>query len=180
MKPYKAAAIQLNSQPDLSHSMEKVGERLREASDAGALLAVLPENFAFFGNDREQLRQADEISARVEKELPALAKELGLYIVAGGYPLPAGNGKVFNRSALFDADGEVIAHYHKMHLFDVVLSETEKYLESEIMEPGEPEAVVAGSEDLGRIGLSICYDLRFPELYRKMADRTAYLITVPS
>lgn len=180
MKPYKAAAIQLNSQPDLDLNMESVRQLLKEASGSGARLAVLPENFAFFGNDREQLRQAEAISERVEAELPELAREFQLSVIAGGYPVPAAGGKVYNRSAFFSPDGSVRTHYNKIHLFDVVLSEKEQYRESDIMEAGTPDAVVADGGDLGRIGLSICYDLRFPELYRAMADQKADLITIPS
>lgn len=180
MDSFKAAAVQLNSQPDLNRNMEQIYLRLKEAAEAGASFACLPENFAFFGNDREQLRQAKSISERVETSLSEWARELRLFVLAGGYPVPAGDGKVFNRTALFAPDGSVPATYHKIHLFDVTLSESEQYRESDIMQPGDAEAVVVNTDQLGRIGLSICYDLRFPELYRAMADQRVDVITVPA
>lgn len=180
MSHFKAAAIQLNSQPDLDQNLKAIHRRLGEASDSGVQLASLPENFAFFGDDREQLRLASTIAEKVDSLLPQWSKELGIWILAGGYPVPARDGKVYNRSVLFDPNGGRVATYNKIHLFDVTLSDTESYRESEIMVPGEPMPVVTEAQGLCRIGLSICYDLRFPELYRGMVDRGAELLAVPA
>jgi deaminated glutathione amidase len=180
MLSIKAAAIQLNSQPDSVKSMQEAYKWVTEAAEDGAVLICLPENFAFLGDEREKLEQADQISTQVEQQLPAWAREFGVYILGGGFPLSAGNGKVFNRSVLVDPAGEFVASYDKIHLFDVDLSEDETWRESATVQSGSHRAEVYRTENLGTIGFSICYDLRFPELYRMLVMKGADLITVPS
>jgi len=180
MKKFKAAAIQLNSQPDLNVSLNEVKERVKEAAENGAKLICLPENFAFLGDEREKLKQSAEISAQVEQRLPKLAKELGVTISGGGYPAQAGNGKIYNRSIVVNPKGEIAATYDKIHLFDVDITEEETWRESDTVQSGRRKAVVYKSDNLPAIGLSICYDLRFPELYRKMSEQQAKILTVPS
>jgi len=180
MKKIKAAAIQLNSQPDVEVSLNKVEKRVREAAEAGAKLICLPENFAFLGDEREKLKRSAEISKQVEKRLPELAKQLGVTINGGGYPTQAGNGKIYNRSIVVNPNGNIVAIYDKIHLFDVDISDEETWRESDTVQAGKREAVVYKSDNLPAIGLSICYDLRFPELYRKMADEGVEIITIPS
>ncbi|MDZ7754983.1 carbon-nitrogen hydrolase family protein [Rhodohalobacter sp.] len=180
MKKIKAAAIQLNSQPDVNVSLNKVEKRVREAAEAGAKLICLPENFAFLGDEREKLKQSAEISKQVEKRLPELAKQFGVTINGGGYPTQAGNGKIYNRSIVVNPNGKIVATYDKIHLFDVDISDEETWRESDTVQAGKREAVVYKSDNLPAIGLSICYDLRFPELYRKMADEGVEIITIPS
>jgi predicted amidohydrolase len=180
MKKVKTAAVQLNSQPDVEISLNEVQQRVREAAKNDAKLICLPENFAFLGDEREKLKKSAEISALVEKRLPKLAKELGVTINGGGYPAQAGNGKIYNRSIVVNPEGQIVATYDKIHLFDVDISEEETWRESDTVQAGKREAVVYKSENLPAIGLSICYDLRFPELYRKMAEHGAEILTVPS
>jgi deaminated glutathione amidase len=180
MKKIKAAVLQLNSQPDLQVSMDEVYRRVREAAEQGAMLICLPENFAFLGNERKKLKQSADISSRVEEALPALAKEYGVTIVGGGYPAQAENQKIYNRSIIVNPQGEIVATYDKIHLFDVEISDEETWRESETVQPGEKKAVVYSAENLPAIGLSVCYDLRFPELYREMADQGVEIITVPA
>ncbi len=180
MPSFKAAIIQLNSQPNLDQNMHQIRHFVEEAVEDGAQLISLPENFAFYGNDREQVRQALEISERVEKDVKDWAEEFKIYILGGGYPVPAGDKKVYNRSILVSPTGEIVTSYNKIHLFDVTLSKTESYKESKIMKAGESSVVVYDIPGLAKTGFSICYDVRFPELYREMADQSVELITVPS
>lgn len=174
------SAIQLNSQPDLKQNMKKIYRSLKSAVEIGADLVALPENFAFMGDEQQRLKQAEKISETVEKSLAEWAKEFRIYIMGGGYPAPAENGKAFNRAALINPKGKTIAVYNKIHLFDVELSEKETYRESDMVQAGK-DVVIADLDEFGmKIGLSICYDVRFPELYRKLAKREAHVLFVPS
>jgi deaminated glutathione amidase len=184
MSKFLAAAIQLNSQPDLSESMNHTFRAIEEAALQQAQFVALPENFPFMGNEQEKQRLADPISEAVLEKIPEWAKTFGINIMAGGFPVRAESGKVFNRAILVHPDGKITARYDKIHLFDVDLSEDETYRESETVEAGKPEPV-AGEVFFGEnvpvtIGLSICYDIRFPELYRILADRGADIICVPA
>ncbi len=181
-----AAALQLNSQPDLESSMKQTFLSIKEAANNGANLVALPENFAFLGNEKEKQQQAEQISDSVMIQIPEWAKEFGVNILAGGFPVRAKSGKVYNRAILVDATGRIISRYDKIHLFDVSLSDEETYRESETVEAGMPEPVVSElavsdhQKSIVKIGLSICYDLRFPELYRALAKKGAEILMVPS
>ncbi len=180
MTNFKAAAIQLNSQPDVEKSLKDAYSLVENAAGDGASLICLPENFAFMGDEQEKLNRADEIAKAVEKRLPEWAVKFGITLIGGGYPASADSGKIFNRSVLILPDGSIAATYDKIHLFDVEVSEKEKYRESATVQGGKAETVVFKSNDLPAIGFSICYDVRFPELYRKLVKRGAEIITVPS
>ena len=180
MRSIYFAAIQLNSQPDIERSLNEAYRFVEKAAEEGAELICLPENFAFLGEERTMFDSAPEIANAVEEKLPRWAEKFGVFLLGGGYPAPAGDGKVYNRSMLIKPTGETAAVYHKIHLFDAVVSEDETYRESAHVEGGKPEAVVYESDDLPTIGFSICYDLRFPELYRELMTRGAKLLTVPS
>lgn len=180
MSTIKAAAIQLNSQPDIKKSLSDANRWIEKAVDDGAEFICLPENFAFLGNEKEMYEHAAQIGEAVEDQLPKLADNFGVTIMGGGYPSPAGNGKYYNRSILITPNGDIAASYHKIHLFDVDLSDGEVYRESDHVEPGQVSSVVYKSKNLPAIGFSICYDVRFPELYRQLMERGADLFTVPS
>jgi predicted amidohydrolase len=176
----KVSAIQLNSQPDFEQNLEMTYDLVKKAAGKGANLVALPENFAFMGDEQKRLEQAEEISKAVERDLMEWAKEFEVYLLGGGYPVPAGNGKVYNRARLINPKGENIAEYNKIHLFDVELSEKETYRESDMVQAGS-EIVVADLPEFGmKAGLSICYDVRFPELYREMAKQGAHILFVPA
>ncbi|MEX2463724.1 MAG: carbon-nitrogen hydrolase family protein [Balneolaceae bacterium] len=185
MPKFKVAAIQLNSQPDLKTNLSMSERAVRKAAEMGAELAVLPENFAFMGNEWDKYLQGDKISKAVTAALPEWAEQSKIHIIAGGFPVRAASGKVYNRSVIVDPDGKVLAKYDKIHLFDVTLSTEETYRESDTVEAGAAQPVVCeiklpnGDKQL-KIGLSICYDLRFPELYRLLAAEGAELICIPS
>lgn len=176
----KVSAIQLNSQPELEHNMEKIYEAVSKAVKEGADLVALPENFAFMGDEKKRLEQAEKIYQSVETSLIGWAEELEIYILGGGYPVPVQNGKVFNRAALINPEGKRIAAYNKIHLFDVGLSEKEIYKESDMVEAGKDVVVVNLPEYEMIAGLSICYDVRFPELYREMTKQGAQILFVPA
>lgn len=183
MSVFYAAAIQLNSQPDYRESMEMVKQAVREAAGNDAIFVALPENFAFMGDELEKHRQAEVIEEAVLKTIPELCRKYGITIMAGGYPVRADSGKVYNRAILVNSEGEITARYEKIHLFDVDLSEDETYRESDTVEAGNPEPVVSGihiRDEVIQAGLSICYDIRFPELYRRLAVLGAELVCIPA
>ena len=191
MPKLNIAAIQLNSQPNLTESMDQCLSAIQSAVDRGAHLIALPENFAFMGNEIEKQQKGAEISASVMEVIPEWSKQFKVSILAGGFPVPASNGKVYNRSILFDSNGEVAASYDKIHLFDVTLSSDETYRESDTVEAGplKPAVCSLSSDQLAgniretfhvNLGMSICYDLRFPELYRELTNLGSEIIFVPA
>lgn len=178
------AAIQLCSGTELEVNWAQAAQGLREAAASGAQLAVLPENFVLF--DSRHYQQAAQRLPELLARLGVLARELDLWIVAG--TLPAANrgdgelvpgGRVRSACHVIDSDGEVVARYDKIHLFDVEIDDAEgRYCESATIEPGNEPVCV--NTPVGRLGLSVCYDLRFPELFRALADQGAELVTVPA
>lgn len=180
----RIAAIQMCSGADLEANWQEAEARLREAAVAGAELAVLPENFAIF--DATQYVAVAPRLPELLQRLGVLARELDLWIVAGTLPAatrPDGRrvpaGRVRTACHVIDSDGEVVARYDKMHLFDVDVPDKQgSYRESALFEPGD--SVVCVNTPVGRLGLTVCYDLRFPELFRALADAGAELVTVPS
>jgi nitrilase len=169
---------------DLEANWAVAASLLREAASAGALLAVLPENFAVF--DAAQYREVAPRLPELLGRLGALARELDLWIVAGTLPAatrpdgtPVPDGRVRTTCHVIDSDGEVVARYDKIHLFDVDIGDAQgSYRESATFEPGDQPVCV--NTPVGRLGLSICYDLRFPELFRALLDDGAEIITVPA
>lgn len=177
---YSVAVIQLNSQPDIDESLQQAATLIDKAASDGARLIALPEHMAFLGDFDKRLEYAETIGQRAMQLLTAKAREHESYICGGSFPVPAGNGKVFNRTVLITPDGETALQYDKIHLFDVDLAEGESYRESKFVERGEAAPAVFKSDESGNIGLSICYDLRFPELYRSLSAEGAEVLMVPS
>jgi deaminated glutathione amidase len=178
----KVAALQMTSGPDVAANLAQAGELLQEAARRGARLAALPENFSFMGlkdADKRAVAEADGAGA-VQEFLAATARRLKLWIVAGTIPLRSGaDGRVAAASLVYDADGARAARYDKIHLFDVdIPGRAESYRESANVAPGARPAVL--DTPAGRLGLSVCYDVRFPELYRRLSAAGAQLLTVPS
>ncbi|MFC0711699.1 carbon-nitrogen hydrolase family protein [Azorhizophilus paspali] len=178
------AVLQMVSQDDVLANLATARRLLEQAAAGGARLAVLPENFAALG------RHDSAALARAEAEgqgpvLPCLhraARDFGLWIVAGTLPLPPDGrpwAKAHACSLLFDEHGEQVARYDKLHLFDVdVADQRGRYRESDDYAHGE--RIVVADTPVGRLGLSVCYDLRFPELYAALRDAGAELISAPS
>lgn len=181
----KIAAIQMVSSDSLAHNLAQAAQLLREAAQAGAELAVLPEYFCLMGqNDRTKLAIAEPFgSGQVQDFLAQQAQSLGLWMVAGTLPLTAAApDRVFNSSLVLNPQGQCVARYDKIHLF-CFDNGTESYDEARVLQRGtQPVHFDLPSRDghTWRVGLSVCYDLRFPELYRHYAAQGADLLLVPS
>ena len=176
------AAIQMTSGHVVEDNLAAAGKLLREAKDRGADLACLPENFSFIGlKDADKLEVAEADGAGpVQKFLSDTARELKLWIL-GGTTVIKGDSprRVSNTSLLIDADGRRVARYDKIHLFDVNLpGRDEAYLESRHVTPGR--RIVIADTPVGRLGLSVCYDMRFPELYRELMAQGAEWFSMPA
>jgi len=176
---FLAAAVQLAAGPDKQANLDTVERLARRAAEEGASLVVLPE-VCFWRGERAQERAAAEpIPGPTTDRLAALALALGIHLVGGSIleQIP-GAPKVFNTSPLFDPSGTLRACYRKVHLFDVDIAAHVSVRESDTRAHGGETVVVP--TQLATIGLSVCYDLRFPELYRRLADAGAEIICVPS
>lgn len=189
----RVAAVQMVSGADVKKNLVSAARLVAEASDRGASLVVLPENFAVLdGGPQAQFaeRQGD-LTGMLQGFLSGQARTHGIYLVAGTMPLitrPADSdaeptvlddGRVRPASLVFDPQGQIIARYDKMHLFDVEVSDKQaRYAESDSFEPGDQ--VVAVDTAVARVGLTICYDLRFPELYRRLFNDRVEVVTVPA
>ncbi|HKJ82494.1 MAG TPA: carbon-nitrogen hydrolase family protein [Mariprofundaceae bacterium] len=176
----RVACIQMCSGDDPESNLDQAAVLLGQAADEQARLAVLPENFSFMSmDDADKHRVVETLeNSRVMAFLADQARRLGVYIVGGTVALKSDTPPgLYNACPVFGADGACLAIYHKMHLFEVTLP-TEYYRESDTAVPGE-RPVIASVGDW-RVGLSICYDLRFPELYRHYSAHGAHILTVPS
>jgi nitrilase len=176
----KIASIQMVSTPDLQENLSTASRLISAAAADGAQLAVLPEYFCLMG-----LKDTDKVRARegfgngpIQEQLSQIAKENKLYLVAGTIPLEAKDpNKVLNTTLVFDPTGQSICRYDKIHLFGFQTS-TERYQESETIEAGNKPGLLTISldETVWNFGLSICYDLRFPELYRALGQVDCHII----
>jgi nitrilase len=178
----RVAAIQMVSGPDVGRNLAAAAGLLRECRRCGAQVAALPENFAFMGAaEADKLAVAEEDGAgRIQAEIAGLARELGLWIVAGTVPLRVpGETRTAAACLVFDADGHRVARYDKIHLFDVAIpGKDERYQESASVRPGQSPVCV--DTPAGRLGLAVCYDLRFPELFRRLLDLGAEWFCLPA
>lgn len=179
----RIAALQMNSGDTLSANLAQAEALLREAAARGARLAALPENFAFMGaHETDKLAHAEAPGqGTIQAFLAAISRELRLWIVAGTLPMavPGEPGRVHAACLVYDDLGHAVARYDKIHLFDVDVPGAESYRESASIAPGavQPTALDTAA---GRMGLSVCYDLRFPELYRRLAAQHAQILCVPA
>ncbi len=173
----RVAAVQLNSTGDKDRNLERAAELVRAAARDGAQLVALPEKWNLLSAGEELLAGAEPLDGPSLAAVRSWARELGIHLLAGSIAERGPAGKAFNTSVLVGADGEDIAAYRKIHMFDVDVGGV-AYRESAHEQPGE-ELVTAPLGDL-IAGLTVCYDLRFPELYRILAVRGARLVTVPS
>ncbi len=182
MKSYLAAAIQMTSKPDLEKNLIEAEEFIELAVRRGAELVGLPENFAFLGKEEDKLAKAAAIAPRVEKFLKTMAQRFQITILGGGFPIPVeGNAnKAYNTAILIDPSGLEVARYQKVHLFDVNVPDGNTYHESSTVMAGKNLPPIYNSQQLGNIGVSICYDVRFPELYRHLSSQGADIIFIPA
>jgi len=184
------AAVQMTSGEDVAANLERARELVCEAATAGALIGGLPENFAYLGGRQDhKLAIAEDLPAvgapdhngfgPILSAMRALALKAGVWLLLGGFPEKSRSaGRIHNTSVLMDPEGTLCAVYRKMHLFDVDVPGGKRFRESESVEPGND--VVVAPTPWGGLGLSVCYDLRFPELYRAHAAKGARMIAVPS
>jgi predicted amidohydrolase len=178
----RAAAIQMNSGADLPENLQTIDGLLEDAASRSVSIAFLPENFAIMGvRDEDKLQHAEEPgSGPIQKFLADAARRYKLWVVAGSLPLISPQqGKCYGASIVYDSEGSASPIYRKIHLFDVDLPERdEHYRESATMDFGDDLVVVPSP--LGQLGLTICYDLRFPELFRRLVDDGATVFSIPA
>lgn len=180
-KPSLAGVVQMTSTADVEANLSTVRELVSEAAARGAELVVVPECFAYLGPEAGKLEVAESLEegGPILDACRSIAKDLGIDVVYGGFWEKSNvPGKVHNACVYLRADGSVAARYRKIHLFDVDLPDGTKLLESETVDPGEE--VMVAEAPFGTLGLSVCYDLRFPELYRRLVDQGAIALAVPS
>jgi len=178
----KMACIQMASGPNVGANLFEAEKPIYQAAKQGAKLVVLPENFAIMGlkeTDKIAVREADG-KGPIQDFLSSQAKRHKVWLVGGTIPMATKDpGKVRAACLVFNDQGQRVARYDKIHLFDVqVVGSDERYTESETIEAGSELAVI--DTPFGKLGLAVCYDLRFPELFRAMLDQGMELIAVPS
>ncbi|MGH6635517.1 MAG: carbon-nitrogen hydrolase family protein [Gammaproteobacteria bacterium] len=177
---FTVACVQNCADTDLRANIEETSHWVEQASGQGAHLIALPEYFSFIASNDAALLA----NAYSESEHPALshfmrlAKSLGAWLLLGSLAIKASETKVNNRSYLLDANGQLVARYNKIHLFDVSLKAGETYRESTTVAPGD--AAVLARTPWGMLGMSVCYDLRFAYLYRRLAQGGASFLAIPA
>jgi nitrilase len=178
----KVAAVQMASGPNVTANLYEAERLITKAAEADARLVVLPENFAIMG-----MQETDKVAVRepegrgpIQAFLAEQARRHGIWLVGGTIPLEASvPGKVRAACLVYDSSGERVARYDKMHLFDVRITESaESYTESRTIEPGDGLTVI--DTPFGRLGLAVCYDLRFPELFRGLFARGMEILALPA
>lgn len=181
MTTHRVAAIQMASGAQVSANLHEAGHLIQEAAEQGARLVVLPENFAFMGQYEHDKLAVKEIAGDgpIQQFLAQHAKQHQLWIVGGTIPIACDDPQHVRASCLvYNPEGQLVVRYDKIHLFDVDTGNNERYEESQNIEAGQQPVVF--DSPFGRIGLAICYDLRFPELFRNLLDQGAQLFCIPS
>jgi len=175
-----AAIAQMASTASIQDNLQVVAALMEEAADRDTRLVVFPENFAFMGLKDTDKYAIAEIPGKgaIQDFIQQLSKRYGIWIIAGTVPLKTAGTRVRAACLVYDAKGMVVARYDKIHLFDVQINEREAHQESQTIEPGN--AIVVVDTPVGKIGLTVCYDLRFPELYRHLTARGAEIFSIPS
>ena len=174
------ACVQTNATPEPLENIERVGPMIREAKARGAHLITTPEIVGMLEPKRDQqlAKAKPEENHEVLATFRGLAAELGVWLLVGSVSIKLAEDKLANRSFLLDDQGQIVARYDKIHMFDVQVGDGQTYRESNTYRPGD-EAVLVDTP-WGRAGMTICYDLRFPQIYRDLAQAGARLLTVPS
>ncbi|MEA2627245.1 MAG: deaminated glutathione amidase [Candidatus Binatota bacterium] len=176
---FLAAAVQMSSGPDKEANLEKAERLVRQAASLGAELVVLPEVVSVRARRDVEGDAAESIPGPTSERFARLARELRIHLQSGSIlERIEGERRSYNTALLFSPEGECLARYRKIHLFDVEIPGQVTARESESRMPGRE--VVTAPTPLGTIGLSVCYDLRFPELYRRLARAGAEIVTIPS
>lgn len=177
--PFRVAAIQMNSGPDRAANVARAVALLHEAADAGADIAALPEEFSFLGDDADIPAHAEPLDGPTITAVADVARERDMHVLAGSIIEQIdGSDKVYNTSVLLGPAGEVVACYRKIHLFDIDVAGQVTARESATKEPGTE--IVTAKLPWATVGMTVCYDLRFPELFRTLTLEGAELIFVPA
>jgi predicted amidohydrolase len=177
----RVAVVQVSSSDDLAQNLANAEAGIAEAAERGARFVALPENFAYMRREGGRFPCAQGPDGEIVRALRAWSKDYGIWLLGGTFPeaIPS-DERVYNTSLLLSPSGQEVARYRKIHLFDVTLSDAnqDSYRESTHFAPGDD--LVVAPTDFGGVGMSVCYDLRFPELYRSLTLRGARWIVVPS
>ncbi len=175
----RIAAVQMTSGADKQQNLDAATRLIRKAAESGAQFVGVPENFSWMGPEPERDQNAETLEGSTLARMATLARELKITLLAGSV-LESGapGGRLYNTSVLLGPEGQRLGVYRKIHLFDVEVGDGQTYRESAAVAPGTE--VVVAEAPLGKVGLSVCYDLRFPELYRRHAEAGAVLLTVPA
>lgn len=176
---WRVAAIQLTSTADVDRNVARATRWVRRAAARGARLVALPENFAHLRSEGRPITFKERLDGELVRSFAGLARDLGIHLLLGSFPeaIPRSR-RIYNTSVLLGPDGARLAVYRKMHLFDIQIRGGAVLAESKTVAPGGPPVVA--DTPLGKLGLSICYDLRFPELYRQLVRRGSVVLFVPS
>ncbi len=180
----RLVAVQMNSTKNLEDNLERAIKWISRAAEAGADVVALPENFAFMGDDEGRARIAEGLEGKILGTLKGIVREYKIILLCGSFLVTsaestgATDSRPYNSSVLLDRAGNSAGIYHKIHLFDVSLSDGVSYQESDYIQPGQ-EIVTACIEGV-TFGMSICYDLRFPGLYQALAHQGAEVVFVPA
>ncbi|WP_299019215.1 carbon-nitrogen hydrolase family protein [uncultured Photobacterium sp.] len=176
----KVGVVQMNSGADPEVNLRKLKKKLKGLQLQGAKLVVTPENCLVFGSRADYHRHAEPLgNGPLQAELSAQSKQLGIWLLVGSMPIRQPDDAITTTALLFDDQGQCQAHYDKMHMFDVeVEDQYQSYRESDTFQPGREVKVVP--TPFGNIGLSICYDIRFPQLYAALREQGADIIVVPA
>jgi predicted amidohydrolase len=176
---FLAAAVQLTSTSNEEANWESSRALIERAAGQGAQFVATPENTNYLGPHEEKVRRAEPLTGPTVARFADLARGLGIHLLLGSFNEKSDEAaRCYNTSVLFSPEGEILGTYRKIHLFDVDVPGGVRFAESATCKPGEATAVV--DTPLARFGLTICYDLRFPELYRRLADEGADVLLIPS
>ncbi len=178
-KRWKVAAIQMTATEDVARNLDKAVRWVRQAASEGADLVALPENFAYLRTEGSRIGFKTTLDGDLVGSMSDLARELGCHLLLGSIPeaIPRSR-RIHNTSVLLGPRGRQLAVYRKIHLFDISIAGGVELFESKTVAPGD--TTVVAKTELGCLGLSICYDLRFPELYRRLALAGAQVLFVPA
>jgi len=174
----RVACVQLRSTADVAQNLEAVRKQVLRAAGMGATLIATPENTTFLGPAAKKLTIAEPVDGPTHRALGGIAKDAGAWLVVGSVAETAAAGQCYNTSLAFDPSGALVASYRKIHLFDVDIPGGPSFRESAFIAPGHDLVVVP--TPVGALGLSICFDLRFPQVYRELVHRGADTLLVPS
>jgi predicted amidohydrolase len=182
---FVAAVVQLTSTSDEAANWDAARRLVERAAAHGARLVATPENTNYLGPHEEKVRRAEPLDGTTVGRFAELARRLGIHLLLGSFNERSDEpARCYNTSVLLGPEGQLLAVYRKLHLFDVDVPGGVRFAESATCKPGDPadprHGLVVADTPLGRLGLTICYDLRFAELYRRLADLGADLLAVPS